>query len=295
MVRLGGTGKALVVLLMACAPAAAFNKVRPSSTRRAAILKSAAAAAAVTTGSLWRLEPCIAYDSIPSGAPSAKAPPPRQLDWNDLRDGNAVGKYGKPPPQEFKDPEKLQAERMKAKAEREKKAAKKNAEADSLIADITKASEAKDPVAFADATDKLSLWIIEQGPPLPPPGGPWADSAWAVLDSKGLAHLPCGLDPFFSVGRARSKLRCAHTLDSPLPSQSCSRRRCQRASRRASSSSFARKPWRLCHASATNARRRATITGSASTPVRWPKLRSLRCSESSRSEHRCSTIHRMAR
>lgn len=161
----GSTTRAInmVVALLACTQILALQ---PGSTRRSVIIKSASSASA-----LFSLGPANAYDSIPTGVPSAKAPPPRQLDWNEVQSG----KYGKPPPQEFKDPEVLRKERMKAKAEREKKAAAKNAEADVLIAQVTKGGEAKDPVAFSDATDKLSLWIIEQGPPLPPPGGPWAD------------------------------------------------------------------------------------------------------------------------
>lgn len=163
-------------LLVVCCVLAVVDALRvtpPSKhqTRRDAIMSAVA-------GSFWSLG-ASAYDSLESasrtGVPSAQAPPPRQLDWNDLRDGNAVGKYGKPPPQEFKDPEVLRAERMAKKAEREKKAKAKNDEADVLIAKIQAASEIKDADKFAEAMDELSLWIIKQGPPLPPPGGPWAD------------------------------------------------------------------------------------------------------------------------
>ena len=138
-----------------------------------------------------------AYDSIPAGVPSAKAPPPGQLNWNDLQSNS----YGKPPPSigAAPDPEKLAAERMKKKREREKKAAEKNKEADVLIAKITAAAEAKDPAAFADATDNLSLWIISQGAPLPPPGGPWAD----ILQS---SPLPEGFETRLLIKEVKAAL-----------------------------------------------------------------------------------------
>lgn len=70
------------------------------------------------------------------------------------------------------DPAELAAARAKARKEREAKAAKKNAEVATLTDAVT---SSKDAAEFTDALDALSLWIIAQGKPLPPPGGPWAD------------------------------------------------------------------------------------------------------------------------
>lgn len=134
--------------------------------RRAAV----AAAGALLTSALPKA--AAAYDSVPgpSGVPSAKARTGGQLDYKEAFGGG----YGAPPPAMGVgvDPEKLAAERTKKRKEREAKAAAKNAEAQGLVAKIASAETAQ---AFADATDELSLWIIAQGKPLPPPGGPWAD------------------------------------------------------------------------------------------------------------------------
>ena len=161
---------AVLYLTLCCTTTTGALRLGPvRASRRNALI--AAAAVSIPFASQ-------AYDTLPAaGVPSAKAPPPGQLNWNDLQSNS----YGKPPPSigAVADPEKLAAERMKKKREREKKAAEKNAEADVLIAKIKAAAESKDPSAFADATDNLSLWIISQGAPLPPPGGPWADTLQA--------------------------------------------------------------------------------------------------------------------
>ena len=70
------------------------------------------------------------------------------------------------------DPEKIAMERAAKRKVREAKALKKNNECASLLEDV---KAAEDGVAFSAAMDKLSLWIIAQGDPLPPEGGPWSD------------------------------------------------------------------------------------------------------------------------
>ena len=182
--------KSLVVVL-ACSPVEAFNVPhRPHQTRRDAV-------AAAVAGSFWSLA-ASAYDAMPgAGAPSAVAPPSRQLNWNDLQSTT----YGAPPPAmtQAMDPEAVRLERMKKKAEREKKAKEKNAEADKLIAAIKAASDAQDASAFSDQTDNLSLWIIAQGKPLPPPGGPWAD----ILQS---SPLPEGFETRLLISEVKAAL-----------------------------------------------------------------------------------------
>lgn len=162
--------RALALALHALALAEALRT--PAPTRREAVRLSLCSGVA----SLCSGVGASAYDSMPSGVPSAKATGRAggQLNYNDVFE---KGKYGAPPVamSQSMDPDAMRAERMKKKAEREKKAKAKNAEADELIAKIAAAADTKDADEFAKAVDTLSLWIIEQGPPLPPPGGPWAD------------------------------------------------------------------------------------------------------------------------
>ena len=61
-----------LVIVLACSPVEAFNVPRPHQTRRDAV-------AAAVAGSFWSLA-ASAYDAMPgAGAPSAVAPPSRQL------------------------------------------------------------------------------------------------------------------------------------------------------------------------------------------------------------------------
>jgi len=145
------------------------------STRRSALAAGAGALFGDVTSSR-------AYDALPSAVPAAQAP----------------------------DPDKLLRERAAKKKEREAKAQKKNAEVERLLVEISAASDGKQ---FAAATDELSLWIIAQGPPLPPPGGPWAD----ILQS---SPLPEGFKTRELIARSKSALAAL-----PRQSYSCEKTR----------------------------------------------------------------------
>jgi len=150
------------VRVLLCAAPLASSLRLGMGTRRSAL-----AAGAALFGDIAATP---AYDALPSAVPSAATAP---------------------------DPEKLMRERAQKRKEREAIAAKKNAEVEKLLNVISAATDGKQ---YADATDELSLWIISQGAPLPPPGGPWAD----ILQS---SPLPEGFETRELIARCKAALK----------------------------------------------------------------------------------------
>ena len=90
--------------------------------------------------------------------------------------------------------EKRAASKKQAASKKKANQEKANQEVGKLISAVEAADT---PKAFADAMDTLSLWIIAQGPPLPPPGGPWADQF-------GASPLPQGFRTRELVSRCKA-------------------------------------------------------------------------------------------